>query len=445
MTKGDPPAISEARCTCEIGMLGACGHISGMLYTISKFKVMGYKLIPEDVAKTSQPQSWHIPRGPQITGKPVQEVEVHGYSSTTTCTPSAANKDTQRAIKSTLYNPIRLELPSVEGLHRDIKNAFPSSLVLDTLSLAQKQLPVVSTKYGPYVKGSPLSYQQALTSDCFMNMYGDIDFPSLPVKNVMINNVCVVISKELQEKMESLSLTQSEIEYFEKNTRLQSTTKLWYKIRENRITASSVGQIYKRKKADVSKLLDRLTSTHHVQTAAMKRGLQMEPQAAKEYSTRHQDSVNINPCGVVVSLHSPWLAASPDRKVYMPSRDPPFGLLEIKCTESDVVTGVDYLKQDNQGVVALNKNHNHYFQVLTQLAVTGLDWCDFFVWCPASSTCHYETIWFDSDKWQDVKDKVDLFFLDHFLPHFKIWYPNCNHSGINSSSMFKWSFLYTNQ
>ena len=55
------------------------------------------------------------------------------------------------------------------------------------------------------------------------------------------------------------------------------------------------------------------------------------------------------------------------------------------------------LKQDAQGVMEQNKNHNHYFQVLTQLAVTGSDWCNFFVWCPASS-CHYETIWFDRDK-----------------------------------------------
>ena len=56
-----------------------------------------------------------------------------------------------------------------------------------------------------------------------MNMYGDIDFPSLPMKNVMINNVCVVISMEMQENGKpgshakwNLVLTQSETAYLKK-------------------------------------------------------------------------------------------------------------------------------------------------------------------------------------------------------------------------------------
>lgn len=36
------------------------------------------------------------------------------------------------------------------------------------------------------------------------------------------------------------------------------------------------------------------------------------------------DTVNIYPVGVVVNPYSYWLAATPDRKVYCPERNPPW-------------------------------------------------------------------------------------------------------------------------
>lgn len=88
------------------------------------------------------------------------------------------------------------------------------------------------------------------------------------------------------------------------------------------------------------------------------------------------NKINLYPCGIVVSLHSPWLAASPDRKVYNPDRYSPFGLLEIKCPSVSSVLDVKYLKKDDTGVLNIKRNHNYYYQILTQLAVTGLKWCD---------------------------------------------------------------------
>ena len=53
------------------------------------------------------------------------------------------------------------------------------------------------------------------------------------------------------------------------------------------------------------------------------------------------------------------------------------------------------------------------YQVLAQLAVTGLDWCDLFVWC--SNDYHLETIYLNRDLWNAVKDKVDISYFIHFL------------------------------
>lgn len=55
------------------------------------------------------------------------------------------------------------------------------------------------------------------------------------------------------------------------------------------------------------------------------------------------EEVNIYPCGLVISSWSPWIAATPDRKVFCPSLNPPHGLLEIKCPVNPLADCV-YLK-----------------------------------------------------------------------------------------------------
>lgn len=55
-----------SRCSCAIGSTGSCGHIVGLLYSLAHMKVSTLKAIPTDVANTSLPQTWHIPRGKHI-------------------------------------------------------------------------------------------------------------------------------------------------------------------------------------------------------------------------------------------------------------------------------------------------------------------------------------------------------------------------------------------
>ena len=92
---------------------------------------------------------------------------------------------------------------------------------------------------------------------------------------------------------------------------------------------------------------------------------------------------------------------------------PEYGLLEIKCPQVGSVLECKYLTKDEDGSLKLKRNHPYYYQVLTQLAVAGLEWCDFFVWC--NHDHHMETLYFNEDVWQQVKDKVDMFYFNYFL------------------------------
>ena len=49
------------------------------------------------------------------------------------------------------------------------------------------------------------------------------------------------------------------------------------------------------------------------------------------------------PYGLVISPFSPWIAANLDQKVYCPERDPPYGLLEIKCPRNEHISDMKYL------------------------------------------------------------------------------------------------------
>src|SRR6056300_1384636 len=125
------------------------------------------------------------------------------------------------------------------------------------------------------------------------------------------------------------------------------------------------------------------------------------------------NTVNVIPSGIVINPWCPWLAASPDRKVYNPNRDSPFGLLEIKCPVVESVSEVDYLQKIDDQRYQLKENHNYFYQILMQLAVTGLEWCDLFVWCENDSASI--TIYFDANKWNSVQEKLDIFYFQYFL------------------------------
>ncbi|KAK3099804.1 hypothetical protein FSP39_010007 [Pinctada imbricata] len=395
--------ISSSNCSCTIGKCGHCGHVTAMLYQLAHYKQAEIKFIPTDVAKTSRPQTWHEPRGEKLHAAKVDNIVVQGYDRQN---PQRATK----GIKSTMYQPMS------KGVDLNIDALLSKTQGMDILfgTVADKEqtTKTVTTKFGDYPRGSVLSYQQKLHNDFIINLMEENTFPDIPVCNqIGSNNFNYVMTLNQSKLLESLSVSESECHEIEKCTHLQSQDRKWHNIRKERVTASNAGNIAKRKK-DGGPLAERLKSTRFRQTAAIKHGIETETVAAQEYSKTMGDNVNLYPCGVVVSPYCPWMAASPDRKVYAPERSQKYGLLEIKCPVTNDLSSCEYLHNVN-GSLKLKQNHNYYYQVQMQMAVTGLPWCDFFVYIATDS--HQETIYFDMDFWQAAKDKLDVFYFTHYL------------------------------
>jgi len=178
-----PPLVPRASCSCAIGQSQCCGHITGTLYLVAHYKTRGMRQIPEDVLKTSLPQTWHIPRTDKIHGMAVQEVQVNridlfshpnytlhtSYPSSSPCILPQNHKlmfyyhsyqvtgykkdriDKSRPVSSTLYNPLK-QSPNYETLLEKLREDHPDCNLLTTVP--PQQVPTsVQTKFGLFPKG----------------------------------------------------------------------------------------------------------------------------------------------------------------------------------------------------------------------------------------------------------------------------------------------------
>lgn len=128
------------------------------------------------------------------------------------------------------------------------------------------------------------------------------------------------------------------------------------------------------------------------------------------------------PCGLLISIDHPYLAASPDGLVCS------LTVLEAKCPYSirnELITAnnLDYLEMANNKI-ALKKSSNHYYQVQTQMYVVtvGRQFCDFIIWTKKdflfiSVERNYDLII------KVILPKVRNFYENHMVPAlFKIFY-----------------------
>lgn len=122
----------------------------------------------------------------------------------------------------------------------------------------------------------------------------------------------------------------------------------------------------------------------------------------------------VYPVGFVINPSLPHLGCSPDRRVYDPSKIDPWGLLEIKCSPSDYLSDLNYLKHNGRtGAYSLKKTHAYYYQTMGCIGLTASAWEDFFVFC--RSEFHCERIYFDPTFFSEMLEKLNHFYFDIHL------------------------------
>lgn len=173
--------------------------------------------------------------------------------------------------------------------------------------------------------------------------------------------------------VEGLSVSIAQFSLYEEETREQSDTQKWHDLRAQRLSSNKFKDVCTRRADFESLAVRQMKKT--VQTAAMKHGINTEEKEASAYAD--SGDCNVFPAGIVVNPSCPYLAASPDRRVYDPSENNPWGLLEIKCPVKDSISELSYLKCVME-FYKLKKTHSYYYQVML---LTGCEWVDFYVYC----------------------------------------------------------------
>lgn len=275
---------------------------------------------------------------------------------------------------------------------------------------------MVDSLFGPVTRGSVLSYQQRKP----IIKQNDIT----PIQEAVPNNIYPDHSKfpvysfdccffPLPEHYHNtffgLDVTLEQAISFESETRLQSENIKWHKLREKRVTSTKFKRICSRR-GNYESLAHSMVTVKYVQTSAMKHGIDEEPKAAKQYSEVF--GRNVYTVGFIINPSAFHLGSSPDRIVYDPEEENTFGLLEIKCPSANSVVDCKYLTFVNNKL-KLKENHEYYYQVVSQMGISGYSWCDFFV--KAETDYYNERIYFDRESFLQMKNKVDSFYFSYLL------------------------------
>jgi len=211
------------------------------------------------------------------------------------------------------------------------------------------------------------------------------------------------------------SLNENDCSAIEKSTKLQSESKDWFMYRSGRITASRAKDICSVKSYDSN--ISLLKTICYPLTKPFKN-------AATEWSKIHEvdgrnayieklknDHINFSftNSGLVINPICPYLGASPDGIINCDCCGK--GCLEIKCpyslTEDNRIGSMTYGK--------LNKNHQYYYQVQTQLLMCGVTYGDFVVWSMYED-CYVERIQIDYEMCDEIVAKSKWFFYEAILP-----------------------------
>ncbi|KAL4226822.1 hypothetical protein ACF0H5_014800 [Mactra antiquata] len=126
-----------------------------------KYKMLHSKALPADVAKTSQSQTWHEPRGEKIQGNAVLDANISGHSRTRT----ASSRD----VKSALYNPIRGHGVDWIDHVKSLQASVNDTLILPAIKPDGED--IVPCKFDQVPQGSILSYPQRLEDYCILNLF----------------------------------------------------------------------------------------------------------------------------------------------------------------------------------------------------------------------------------------------------------------------------------
>ena len=237
--------------------------------------------------------------------------------------------------------------------------------------------------------------------------------------------------------LREVKLTQDVIDKIEIATRKQSESELWHALHNGRLTSSKFGEILRRRPSTDSRRLVRDIMGYgrpmqHV-PPQIRWGKQNEDKARQRYIENRKavgEIMQVTCCGLHLMPEKSYLGASSDGKVFCTSVDTCCnGCIEIKCpysieksitielTPDDIAREFGdkfFIKRGDDGNLHLPSDHVYYTQVQGEMAILGVEWCDFVVY--SNGCVIVDRILADLDYWYNLSEKLEEFYVTHVVP-----------------------------
>ena len=412
-------AIYSAFCKCKGGADQGCRHLGAALFELYDF------LSRERPSVTSLPAYWHPKPKPDTRPVPYMEMKMShtpGLRSKRVMT----NHD-ESWIDSFDPRPTRQRNDPPDEVQKEfakqLKDIDKHSGILDFLDFKQSNLEVNNLKSSSSDSDSECSFETDIypfTITARLEAFAiDHDINEENVDNMT------------QLFVDNMKVTQEEIDTVSTATIGQHTNSNWHDMRHLLVTAKKVKGLYTRQKTveknpdeDVTKTVHNFLSPAKMEKypPAIQHGIENEPDAKKYYittMTKKHRNLEFEEPGLVLSGKYGWLGASPDgiRKCDCC----PDTLVEIKCPYKgfDMHPKEAFLLDtiggcvDKNGTCYLRRNHLHYFQIQTGMAVCGVTQCDFIVF--TNKGIHVVQVDFDKDFWESTINTVKAFYTRRII------------------------------
>nr|XP_018903417.1 PREDICTED: uncharacterized protein LOC109034621 [Bemisia tabaci] len=222
----------------------------------------------------------------------------------------------------------------------------------------------------------------------------------------------------IKKLVETLKVDRKTRDLIVEQTKAQKKCDQWWAERRYRLTASDYARICKMRPSTLpGRTVKSILYKVEFKSAATDWGNDHEDEALKKFEDVFGKQTK--KCGVFIDLERPYLAASPDALVIGEK-----AVVEIKCPYSARAMTIleaaekkrDFCLQRDPatGTVALKRNHDYFYQVQGQLAITEATHCYFVVWTLVD--VHIEVIEFEQTFWEAMVAKLDPFFHNHVAP-----------------------------
>ena len=352
-----------AHCTCMAGLGEACSHIAALLFTLEANTQMKKRF-----SCTSLPCSWLPPSFRSVPYAPISEIDfsTSRQKRKKTCEPVSTGQD---KIESSSTRDCKSQEPTACELA-----SYYSELSKDGKPAILSVIPGFSDNY------VPLSEQGVLPcplTDLFKAEYMGLSYPDLLTK--------------CEEYFCSITISPEQSKNIEKNTRDQACSKIWFKQRGGRVTASRFKAAACTNPAQPSQSLIKsicYPENQHFYTKQTSWGCVHEKTAYRAYiSQRETDHTRFRygSSGLVVHPSHPLMGASPDGIFSCECCGS--GVVEIKCPYSckdksflEATADSMFFLEHNDGVTSLKTDHAYFYQVQAQIKFTSTSYCDFVAW-----------------------------------------------------------------